>query len=263
MPSCPDPVALERFVWSRPGFAAWNAGNRLMTSSALPLWFHGTTSGGFNVFAQCDENSIGFHFGSVGAAQKRLADVAWHLDDIEDHLVMPVLLRAQNPLRLTDGGCWGMEDISGDLADLGLVSEDLASWLADCGDDVYVFALLEELGYDAVVYRNIVEEEGDLDSVFIWRPEQVKSVFSQSFDALDPRLLPQVPLDAAMRDDMRWCEAFKESLERVRAIVRERLWAEAAVEDQVLRDTRERLLRAAEAGADVDVHENPPAPAFS
>lgn len=216
---------LAQQLGSRPGWAIWNTGNALATTAdGLPLWFHGTHEAGFNVFARCNEGSIGFHFGSLAAAECRLSETSGFS---EDAAVIPVLLRAGNPLRLCDHECWGISRIAAELVDQLLIDDDMSDWLSACCDEAAVFALLEELGYDAVVYANEIEEAKDVkaDSVFVWRAEQVKSPHTAIFDPQDPRLLTQCPADPV---DLRDHAALAEIIEQWRPLVREQLAAMAA-----------------------------------
>jgi hypothetical protein len=65
------------------------------------VFFHGTGTGAdFNIFAYTDESSIGFHFGSLDAARKRISNMI--CEEGECEAVIPVICCGSNPPRLTD-----------------------------------------------------------------------------------------------------------------------------------------------------------------
>ena len=193
-------------------------GNALEGPGGDPAaWFHATDAAeDFNVFAVCGEGSVGFHFGTRGTAMTRLAHMGD--PDLPGRLIQ-VAIRAENPLRLSDHHTWDMRDVLIELEALGKVGPAAAEAVADSAEVEWLYAALEMAGHDAVVYPN--DTEGGGDSVFVWRPEQVKSVNAARFDRDDPRILPQAPasaMDAALwRQGAGSIAAAREELEALAA----------------------------------------------
>lgn len=120
----------------------------------------------------------------------------------EDGSILPVRVRVTRPLRLPDVGVTGGGRWSDPVAMKKLLDHSestapgelrawVSEWVRDNGADnqarrktiadnhIFSKALaaeLDRLGYDAIVYRNTVEGYGH-DSMFVWHPEQVRSLF--------------------------------------------------------------------------------------
>lgn len=120
----------------------------------------------------------------------------------EDGSILPVRVRVTRPLRLPDVGVTGGGRWSDPVAMKKLLDHSestapgelrawVSEWVRDNGADnqarrktiadnhIFSKALaaeLDRLGYDAIVYRNMVEGYGH-DSMFVWHPEQVRSLF--------------------------------------------------------------------------------------
>lgn len=163
-------------------------------------WFHGTDiEDRFNVFARCDEASLGFHFGTADAANDRLAQIECLS---EGGSIIPVYCRATNPLVLSDLFTWSQWDVATALCDAGILTDDEAEFVADSASAEMIYAAIEEAGYDSVLYGNACEaRDSGQDSLMIWRATLVKGVNSATFDKDDPRLLSQLP---AFDDEMSW-----------------------------------------------------------
>lgn len=119
----------------------------------------------------------------------------------EDSNIMPLRLRVSNPLRLADVAAVG-EKWSDPVAILNLLEHPhskapealrrwVKAWISANGADQpgrretitwqHLFSRefateLTRLGYDAVIYRNMIEGYG-YDSMFVWEPERVRSAF--------------------------------------------------------------------------------------
>jgi ADP-Ribosyltransferase in polyvalent proteins len=188
--------------------SSWLNGSAFMRDGAPTVWYHGTdVTEDFNIFTSWGESSIGFHFGSAPTASARLSTtrLPGDPDDHEACRLIPVYCRAQRPLRLKDHHCWRLDRVAAELADLGLVGAVIEDHIVDGCDEFAVFAAVEAAGFDSVIYANETESEGRLDdSLLIWRPELVKSVFASKFNPDDPRILPERP--ARSRDTQRWQE---------------------------------------------------------
>jgi hypothetical protein len=179
-------------------FRAWNAGNAHLDDDGLPIvWLHGHEPDvSFNIFTDWGEASIGFHGGGIIAATKRIEQINGGLsaDESMSGTLIPVLVRAEKPLRMNDHHTWSLRAMADELVDLGVIDEDEYDLVVDSCDCSHIFAAIERAGYDAVIYRNLTEctgVKGCEDSLFVWRAEQIKSPFSISFDRSDPRLQSQ------------------------------------------------------------------------
>jgi hypothetical protein len=160
---------------------------------------------------------FGFHVGSLEAAESRL-DIKAAEDKANNERsgkaaanVMPVYVRAQNPLRLDENrsGRWGVDDIMKAImekASRGEIDGISPEAVDDYYDDVFLIelevdaplksddgprawsdvsewrdgersdlldAFITQLGYDSIVYTN--EFEGGGDSYILLNPRQIKS----------------------------------------------------------------------------------------
>lgn len=210
-----------RILRERDDVRTWSAGCAVFDGRVPALWFHGTTSDAdFNIFTRWDELSVGYHFGTLNAAQARVDaingfDPAESAEAVEGTLI-PVLLRVRSPLRLPDLHTWSQTALAGALLDAGVVDPALADFVAASCQAEIAFAAIETAGFDAVVYDNLCEAPGST-SVLVWRAEQIKGLFAERFDPADPRILPQA---VTAEDDLRDWEANTRLLERARADVR-------------------------------------------
>lgn len=198
-------VAADRVMERGVQMRSWAEGGAFVDGSLPRLWFHGTNvTDPFNVFTRWEEFSLGFHFGSPEAAFARAQNIYDEILGEEfDGVIVPVYCRAANPLRLPDLYTWEQDRIADALAEAGILDEDEACFVADSASAEMAFAVLEEAGYDSVVYGNLCEhKETVTDSIFVWRAELLKSPYAASFAPGDPRLLPQNP--TAERDIEDW-----------------------------------------------------------
>lgn len=180
-------------------FAAWFEGSRCVdpaNSRPLPL-FHGTVADDFDIFALSDD--IGFHFGTAQVANTRLAHCAGDEALLPESRLLPVFLRARNPLRIRDQHTWDPANLADALVDAGVWGSETAAWVFDEFEmelDLMMKAALEIAGYDAIVYANESEDrERRSDSWIVWDPRLVKGAFARSWDRDDPRLLPGAARD--------------------------------------------------------------------
>jgi hypothetical protein len=146
----------------------------------LPIvWLHGLYPDvTFNIFAEWGEASLGFHAGGVIAATKRIEQINGDLPDDEkmSGTLMPVLVRAEKPLRMSDHHTWSLRSMADELVEPGVIEDDEYDTIVDSCDCTHVFAAIERAGHDAVLYANITEgarEDGrDEDGLCVWRAEQ-------------------------------------------------------------------------------------------
>lgn len=179
----------------RDALAKWIEGGAFVEDDGRPtMFFHGTdVHDPFNVFTRFEDQSLGFHFGSVEAANDRLDQIfRMAPPDENEGIVIPVHCRARNPLRMDDLYTWGQGSVVRALVEAGVAGEDEEEFLEDSACAEMLFAALEEAGYDCIVYRNLCEAETNAhDSILVWRAELLKSPYSQDFALDDPRLLSQ------------------------------------------------------------------------
>lgn len=209
----------------RSSAADWISGSAFVDENGRPVvFYHGTDIDlPFNVFCQCGEGSIGFHFGSADTADTRLRQIRQGDLDYDDGMsVIPVICRSTNPLRLSDLLCWGTREVINALVDADVMTVPEAEALLDDDDcDLEtIYAYIEEAGHDSVVYRNWTEG-GTGDSLITWRPELLKSPFSCDFDRNDPRLLSQAATDP---QDLRRSVAMNEAIDMERQRIRDARW---------------------------------------
>lgn len=196
----------------------WAAGGAFLRPDGLPsAWFHGTDiNAPFNVFARWEDFSLGFHFGSAEVANARLADIG--MDEAAAPVIIPVWCRARRPLRLPDLFTWEQADVVDALYVAGAVDDEAAEFVEESASAEAVYAAIEEAGYDCVVYGNRCEfKERETDSLCVWRAELLKSPFAATFDARDPRLLPQSETAEA---DLGWWRATSTAIEEARSELR-------------------------------------------
>jgi hypothetical protein len=176
---------------------------------------------------------FGFHVGSLEAAESRL-DIKAAEDKANNERsgkaaanVMPVYVRAQNPLRLDENrsGRWGVDDIMKAImekASRGEIDGISPEAVDDYYDDVFLIelevdaplksddgprawsdvsewrdgersdlldAFIAQLGYDSIVYTN--EFEGGGDSYILLNPRQIKSAIGNegSYSKQSPNIV--------------------------------------------------------------------------
>lgn len=183
-------------------FEQWAKGSALVDADGyMRRWYHGTdVTEPFNIFAYYEECSLGFHFGSARAANDRISKITWEPGEVTG-TVIPVYCRAMSPLVMDDQIIWDQWSVASSLGALGLLSEDEVEFVADSASAEMLYAVLEEAGFDCVLYTNVCEarEENDV-SLMVWRAELVKGVNSAIFDREDPRILSQIAV--AERDEL-------------------------------------------------------------
>lgn len=112
--------------------------------------------------------------------------------------VMPLYVKAENPLDLTSGITFEIED---QLVSAGLspswVAHRLGNWDNFDDEDGKTFvAAVKSLGYDSVIFNDQNPDTGDsFEAWALFSPEQIKSAIGNdgSFDANDPSILSQGP----------------------------------------------------------------------
>ena len=208
-----------------PEFKRFFGDSKVVNADGTPrVVYHGTTKD-FDVpktsFKREEYAKFGFHVGTEEAANTRLVQT----DGLEAQgaNIMPVYVRAENPLRMDENrlGRWGIDDImsavmekaergeidgiSPDViddffndrfdieAEVGVennlaeprVWQDDGMWMPGERSS-YLKAFLQQLGYDSIVYNN--EFEGGGDSYILLDAKQVKSATGNigTYDPTNP-----------------------------------------------------------------------------
>jgi len=207
----------------------WFEGSKAVDANGEPLVLYHSTASDVDAFktnfGEDEYRRFGAHLGSIEAAENRIGIKAAE-DEVNGERggnagvnVMPLHLRAKNPLRLDENrtGRWGVDDImraviekaeAGDLPEIpadskfvddyyedasrlggkrSKVWQDVNDWRPGERSDA-LRTWLESLGYDSIVYAN--EFEGGGDSYIAFRPEQIKSAIGNegTFDPKDARI---------------------------------------------------------------------------
>lgn len=199
-------------VTSSLAFRAWFAGSKVVDDRGDPLAVYHGTRGTFTEFF------TGSHFGSTEAANARLQNTSGdpeHRRYTGHHgMIMPVYLSIKHPLRIIDD--YGLSDgynLAEAVLKTGVISRVEYEKIMDTGYSISakrrLFVLLNEKGYDGLVYKNAVE--GSEDSWIPFWPNQIKSVFNNgSFSASD-NIMEALGKNSDMQTDLRrWmtlCEA--------------------------------------------------------
>lgn len=144
--------------------------------------YHGTRA---PMFAELDHtrSGLGTHFGTRRSASQRVRALGRY--QAGEPRIERYRLLVKHPLRMRDIGAWdSLPDVAfslrveqpfGDPGPDVLTAADLRVWRAFERDaDAWEFLRqkIEERGYDAVVYRNAVEDAGS-DSYIVWRSSLV------------------------------------------------------------------------------------------
>lgn len=171
----------------------WADGAAFNEGGMPRAWFHGTDCDTrFNIFTRWEDFSIGFHFGGAQAANARIDEIYRMAPDENEGSIIPVFCRAANPVRLPDLYTWEQDRMAYALLEAGAISEGEADFIIDSASAEMIFAALEEIGHDCILYGNLCEHKDEVtDSIAVWRPELLKSPFALDFVRADPRLLPQ------------------------------------------------------------------------
>ncbi len=107
-------------------------------------------------------SDLGIHFGTLGQAEDRMAYMAGKRPS-DNWRVIPVYLSIQNPLRMSDAGAWNWENIEYPLSEKfgeSTVRDRLRNSSSANGKTAALRDLIEERGYDGVVYKNTGETSG-------------------------------------------------------------------------------------------------------
>lgn len=174
-----------------PEFREWFDGSKVKG-----VVYHATRAD-FDSF-DTERSDLGAHFGTEEQANRIAGGM--RLNNAEGTQVMPVFLAIKNPLRLKDVGTFHADGIADQLERKGLlpkgegkriIKEIDADWKLRKKYDPMLRQIIQDAGYDGVVYANTQEGKGD--SYIAFKPEQIKSATGNrgTFDPNDPNILNQ------------------------------------------------------------------------
>ena len=162
---------------NNPAFIHWFSGSTIRDDSGHPLVLYHATDAEFSAFQRTED--IGFHFGPLVTAEKRLRQIGGFSESDDRYSegahIMPVFVRMQRPLRLPDLHTWSPTAVLGALVDAGVITRETA-FECDWVDRETVAEWLAVKGYDGIVYAN--HTEGGGDSFIALYPEQIKSIWN-------------------------------------------------------------------------------------
>lgn len=123
-----------------PAFKKWFGKSKVVDADGKPLVVYHGTGANFDTFNTGSE--MGAHFGTKEQADSRS-------EGQEEQKLLPVYLSIKKPIRLQDHGDFGTERVVPQLIDLGILLED-----ADYNEESDIKNILEDKGYDGIVYLN-------------------------------------------------------------------------------------------------------------
>ncbi|MEJ8837644.1 GNAT family N-acetyltransferase [Ramlibacter sp. AN1133] len=162
--------------WRAPrddSFRDWFAGSRVRS----PV-FH-ATSADFNTF-DTTRGDLGTHFGTLQQALRVVE--RGERDGRAGRRIIPAWLKLANPLRLVDEGSFHADGIAEQLERKGLLAvgegtrirrECDADWRARKIYDPQLRQVIQDAGFDGVVYAN--RHEGAGDSYIAFEPQQIRT----------------------------------------------------------------------------------------
>jgi hypothetical protein len=189
------PVAHRRAPTETAEFKRWFGDSKVVDANGDPLVVYHGTNADVSVFAPFS------HFGTAAAANQRAEELrSFSVDVVRrepgSFSVVPVYLSIQNPLRMQDlaaiddntgltiekaeergtkdiypRGWEGEEAIATTLLEMGVIDIDE---FEDHRSNRKALQLLQEKGYDGIIYENVVEDAGS-DSYIVFAPSQIKS----------------------------------------------------------------------------------------
>jgi hypothetical protein len=144
-------------------FESWFGKSKVVDEQGNPRVMYHATTEDFDTFRPFS------HFGPASAARARLQQ--WGKTKNEGVRTIPVYLKIENPLRLTDQEANG-DHILHKAVQQGKYPELAKEWGMEPSTEA-----LKRLGYDGIVYMN--EGEGGGDSYIAFYPEQVRSAITK------------------------------------------------------------------------------------
>jgi hypothetical protein len=180
----------------RPGyekqFSEWFRGSKVVNEKGEPLTlYHGTvadepftafrTKGGGSPIIQ---DRLGAHFGTVGAAAKRLEQAPANAEAGAGPRMMPVHLSIKNPMTKANGTPFSESEMRGVFNKIAKqLGIDPAKRPRDASSAVKAHLMAQ--GFDGIAYRNSIEDRGST-SYIVFSPSQIKSATGNR-GTYDPR----------------------------------------------------------------------------
>lgn len=145
------------------------------------------------------KSDLGFHVGTAQQAANRV--VFSEKEPLGPARTIPIAVNIKNPLRLVDPGHWPNDRMLRNIQHKRILSDDQITRLFALYDQITkaksnvkfgyarnrfnaeLIDMLEKAGYDGVVYSNRAEGQGD--SYFAFRPNQVKALLGNQTFSLD------------------------------------------------------------------------------
>lgn len=155
---------------ARPRLSRFMAASVMVDASGAPrVLYHGTREK-FTAFSKDAIAHFGFHVGTLQQA-KTFGPIQ-----------MPLYVAIANRIRLPDLGTWHFESIVRNLANQGLAlsSAEYERARHALNQGAELRKILQENGYDGIVYANRVEGVGD--SYIVFEPSQLKSANANNGD---------------------------------------------------------------------------------
>ena len=185
-------------------FKKWFGKSIVVKGDGSPqVVYHGTPNE-FSAFSSRDGDHLGHHFGSRDQAEERLRR--------EKHSgrIIAVYLSIQNPLKTLDAGDW-----SNSYRVWEIVNKTTRGALGEYDFKLnnmpkrkrmtILTRMIQELGYDGIVYRNAIEGRGE--SFIALSPSQIKSVDNDgTWDKDDPKIASNPPMLDSHKGE-RWFHA--------------------------------------------------------
>jgi hypothetical protein len=168
-------------IQTKPNFQTWFAGSKVNTTMGPLATYHGSAAN-IRKFRPMS------HFGTYTAATDRLT----HLSNSDGNIIC-AYLRITNPVIFTDKG-WHhtpaafLNDLAGSwkfyeqLEQLKINEQTMDEKIASLSHRSFAptIAMLSDIGFDGVVYRNLVEDPDSL-SWCVFRGDQVWQIDNQHF----------------------------------------------------------------------------------
>lgn len=172
-------VLSETIQTDSPAFRNWFRNSKVVDQAGQPMVvYHGTDT-------EFDHFYGWSHFGTVAAANQRIADLETMSGFTPGYNMIPVYLSMQNPLMIEDNGFQDAQDMFVSIVQsnpqvFSKKQQDYLAGLMDTEgfDHTEVERLLRSKGYDGFMYHNAHEDEGSI-SYIVFTPNQVKSVFNK------------------------------------------------------------------------------------
>ncbi|MGP9490817.1 PLxRFG domain-containing protein [Psychrobacter sp. AOP7-B1-24] len=222
-----------------PAFKKWFGDSKVVDGNGNPLVVYHGTNANFNTFSASD---VGIHVGTEDQANSRAEQ-----KEGDDFKLMPLYVKAENPLRLKDARSWkdpewylyesgisaylpaSLQQKISDFAQENRTAKDLSTPEGQkkahkkamaINSEVARF-LKDELGYDSIVYANTHDgttQDNKMkadDSWIVFDPEQIKSATDNvgTFDTNNPDI--RYSRAAGMNDQLDPRNIARESMTRL------------------------------------------------